>query len=155
MRIYLHREGRSEAEAVEAPPAARLVELLEQPDEDCLFLLEDDDNELKPELTLAEAKVEDRSHLFVGKIAKLAVEVQFNGTAKSREFAASTKVERVRRWAVGKEGFDLDRTDAAEHTLSVAQTGEIPPSDVLIGSLPRDRPGHLLLNLVPKHRFEG
>jgi hypothetical protein len=155
MRIYLHREKQLEAEAVDIPESATLAELLGEPAEGWVFLREDDEDALAPDQTLAKANVQDRSHIFAGKVRHLSVEVQFNGASKDREFPASAKVQRVFRWAVGNRGFDLDKADAAEHILSVAQAGDIPAPDVLIGSLPRDRPGHLLFNLVPKQRYEG
>jgi hypothetical protein len=79
--------------------------------------------------------------------------VQFNAVSHDREFPASTRVEQVFKWAVRE--FGLSKADAAEHTLSVAATGDIPAGDVLIGSLPQDPAGHVLFSLVPKHRYEG
>lgn len=153
MRIYLHREGRLEPEVVEAPETATLAEVLGEVADDVVFLREDDDHAFQAGATLATAGIADRSHVFAGKKAKVDVAVQFNGVTHTRTFSSSTRIERVFKWAV-KE-FDLSRGDAAEHTLSVAATGAIPPGDALIGSLPQDAAGHLLLSLVPKHRYEG
>jgi hypothetical protein len=153
MRIYLHREGRLEAEVVEAPETATLADLLGEAADGVLFLREDDDMAFKADVTLARAGIADRSHVFAGKKGKIDIEVQFNGVTHSREFSASTRVEQVFKWAA--EEFNLSKGDAAEHTLSVAATGDIPAGDVLIGSLPQDPAEHLLFSLVPKHRYEG
>jgi hypothetical protein len=156
MKVYVHREGVLEPDAIEVTAETTVADLAGEQGADGVVVLREDDHEaLDFELLLTQAGIEDRVHLFAGKVQRLAVEVHFNGVAKQDQFSASQRVEKVFNWAVGKKGFDLSKADAAEHTLALCASGEVPAADVLIGSLPQERPGHLCFNLIPKHRFEG
>lgn len=156
MKVYVHREAQADAEAVEVSGDMSLSEALGAGDGSSLaVLLEDSEDALDLALRLEEAGVEDRAHVFVGARQRILVEVMYNGETRQKKFSASTRVERVFRWASGKNGFDLDRADAAEHTLALCSTGEVPAQDVHLGSLDVDTPGRVCFTLIPKHRFEG
>jgi hypothetical protein len=152
MRIYVHREGRAEPEAVAVSGEVAVAEAVGPGVE--VVLVEDSDELLDLTVTLQEAHVADRDHLFAGARHRIEVEVTYNGE-RAREFSSSARVERVFEWAVGPEGFNLSHADAIEHQLALCATQEVPAPDVHIGSLPEDRPGHLCFDLIPKHRHEG
>lgn len=153
-RIYVHSEGRREPEIADVPGSTTLADLIDSA-AGVVVLAEDGDIEFDLDLSIEEAGLKDRGHVYAGRRAKIAVEVNFNGDVREHEFSASTRVERVFKWAVGKQAFDLSKEDAAEHTLSICATGEVPPRDVHLGALDGETPGRVCFNLIPKQRFEG
>jgi hypothetical protein len=154
IRIYVHRAGQVEPNAVDAATNAPLGELLGEAD-GAIVLREDEEDELDLGRPVASSGLRDRDHVHVGKRAKITVEVAFNGESIEDTFPASARVDRIFRWATGKHGFDLDKADAAEHTLALCGTDTVPPGDAHIGSLDDATPGRVCFSLIPKQRFEG
>jgi len=158
MRIYLHQESQQDASAVETAETAVIADALGIDGEGegaVVVLIEDADEPLDVTRTFAEGGLSDRTHLFCGRRHRIDVAVSFNGEQRTHVFSASTRVERVFRWATGEHGFDLSKADAAEHTLALSGTDVIPPGDAHVGSLPEQTPGHVAFMLIPKHRYEG
>jgi hypothetical protein len=153
MRLYAHRAGQLDPEAIEIADGATLVDALDLEDGE-VALLEDADEPLDATVTPEAAGVGDRAHVFRGPPRRIAVEVVFNAEQHAQSFSPSTRLDRVFRWATGKQAFDLSEADAAEHTLALPD-GSIPPSDAHLGSLDEATPGRLRFSLIPKHRFEG
>jgi hypothetical protein len=156
MKIYIHTADKMEPEAVEASEDTTVSSALGTDDDD-IVLAEDREAPVNLGASLTQAEIADRGHVFVGRVRKLTVDVEFNNLTKSEEFPPSARVAKVLDWAVGKDGFDLSKADAAEHTLALCASGEIPAPDVHIGSLPQmaDKPQHVCFQLIPKHRYEG
>ena len=154
-RIYVHAEGQHEPESVEAAADTTIADVVGTHDGALVVLLEDSDEALGLELSLDQAGIADRAHIFAGRRSRILAEVNFNGESREREFSASTRVQRVFKWATGNQGFDLSKADAAEHTLALCSTGEIPAGDVHLGALDNETHGRVCFNLIPKHRFEG
>jgi hypothetical protein len=155
MKIYVHQEGRAEAEVVEAGGEVVVAEALGiDGAEELLVLIEDGEEPLDLTITLEEAGVRDRGHVFRGRRHRVEATVAFNGEVRTHRFSTSAPVERVLKWAVGKQGFDLGKADAAEHTLALPD-GPIPAADEHLGSLDDATPGHIRFDLVPKHRYQG
>lgn len=156
MRLYLHKAGQLEPEAIEVMPSTSVSEAIAVASGgNVVVLREDDDQPIDIEISIEVAAIGDLGHVFVGPGARVEVGVSFNGVTKSREFSTSTRIRRVFEWAVSKDEFDLGREDASEHALAVCGSDDPLPPDVHIGSVAHDRPGHVCLDLVPKHRFEG
>lgn len=156
MRIYLHQASQQDASAVEAAETAVIADALGiDGNGEVVVLVEDADEPLDITRTFAEGGLSDRTHLFCGPHHRIEVTVSFNGEQRNHAFSASTRVERVFRWATGEHGFDLSKADAAEHTLALTGTNVIPPGDAHLGSLPEQTPGHVAFMLIPKHRYEG
>lgn len=156
MKVYVHREAQADADVVDVPADASLGEAVGAGDgSGVAVLLEDSEDVLDLSQSVGEAGLQDRGHVFFGARQRIQVEVMYNGDTREREFSASTRVQRVFRWASGERGFDLSKADAAEHTLALCSTGEVPAGDVHLGSLDADTPGRLCFTLIPKHRFEG
>jgi len=153
MRIYIHREAKDEAEALDSSTEASIAEDLTL-EEGEIVLPEDQDEPLDTSLSFAAAGIADRGHVFRGRRHPVAVSVEYNGETHEREFGASTRVERVFKWAVGKHAFNLGEVDAAEHTLALADE-TVPADDVHLGSLDQATPGRVAFLLVAKHRHEG
>jgi hypothetical protein len=156
MKVYVHREAQADADVIEVSADALLGEVVGAEDgPDVAVLLEDSEDVLDLALRIDEAGVENRGHVFVGARQRIRVEVMYNGETRERDFSSSARVQRVFRWASGNRGFDLSKADAAEHTLALCSTGEVPAGDVHLGSLDADTPGRVCFTLIPKHRFEG
>jgi hypothetical protein len=153
MRIYLHRESTHDPDSIETEPTAVIrdaVGIIENG----IVLLEDADTPLDLAQTFEESRVPDKAHLFHGQRHRIVAAVRFNSETITREFSTSTRVDRVFRWAVGNDGFDLSKPDAADHTLQLPD-GTVPPGDAHLGSLDDTTPGRVDFDLAPKHRFEG
>jgi hypothetical protein len=153
MRIYIHREAHDEAEALDSPAEGSIADELTL-EEGELVLLENQDEPLDTTLSFQAAGVDDRGHVFRGRRHPIEVSVEYNGETHVHQFGASTRVERVFKWAVGKHAFDLGEVDAAEHTLALADE-TVPAGDVHLGSLDQATPGRVAFLLVAKHRHEG
>jgi hypothetical protein len=153
MKLYVHREGKLEPEVAEVDDATPLREALGL--EKGESVLREDGDALDADAKAADAGLSDGDHVFAGQGKKVTVVVNFNGEVREEKFPPSQRVERVFRWAVSKKGFELSDEDAAEHTFAVAATGAQPEFDAHVASLPRDDGGRVVLNLIPKHRYEG
>ncbi|MGE3467240.1 MAG: hypothetical protein AB7J13_09930 [Pyrinomonadaceae bacterium] len=115
--------------------------------------LEDEGNELPLASTLEHAGVRDRSRVHAHRCRKVNVTVNFNGEAKSDDMPPSTRVEKVKKWAI-KE-FDIDRIEATEHALQMCGTADRPDEDLHIGTLTTTGSCSVCFDLVPKIRVEG
>jgi len=156
MKIYVHREHKLEADAIEVEPTTTVAEAIDVgADDEVVVLLEDQDEAIELAASLEDAGIGDRAHVFVGRRKRVHAEVTFNADSIKREFSASTRVGRVFRWATGKHGHDLSQADAAEHILSLCADGSVPADDVHLGALDDATPGEVCFMLIPKQRFEG
>jgi hypothetical protein len=154
MKIYIHTEGREELAAADLDGDAQVLAVAEEHGgEGAAVWLESVDEPLSSELTLLEAGVGERAHVYVGKPRTIAVTVRFNGVNKEHDFKPSQTVERVFAWAVGPEGFNLEARERPRHALSACGQGEPADTTAHIGSLTSE--GELCFDLGPKHRFEG
>ena len=126
MRIYIHREGQEEAEALESPGEATIAEELAL-EEGEPVLLENQDEPLDTTQSFEPAGVDDRAHVFRGRRHPIEVSVEYNGETHEHQFGASTRVQRVFKWAVSEHAFDLGEADAAD-TRSRWPTKRCPPA---------------------------
>lgn len=122
-------------------------------DEQPMVWIEDTEEPLGLDLTLAEAGVRSRSRVHVHTCRWVDVTVIYNGQSRGRRFSPSTRVERVATWAV--QEFHLPEADAAEHVLQVTGTTDQPNEDVHIGSLVHSPSCSLSFDLIPKTRIQG
>jgi hypothetical protein len=156
MKIYVHREGKHEAEAVDIAADVVIAKALELEDDDeIVVLVEDGDEVVDITLTFEQAGIADRAHVFHGRRHRIDVVVKYNNEPMERTFAASATVARVYKWASGDNGFGLSPAQAAEHTLQLASDKSIPAGDVHVGSLDRDKDGRVTFRIIAKHRYEG
>jgi hypothetical protein len=119
--------------------------------DDCSGWLEDADDELSLGATVA--AVGDHGHLHLNRCKRIEVTIHFAGRDKAHRFAPSATVGRVRRWAVGEDGFDLPQTQRPKHEIGVCDAGVIADRQDHIGTLADDC--KLCLDLAPKDRFQG
>ncbi len=120
-----------------------------------VILVEDQETVLSPELSLEDAHIGHRSRVHIHRCRRLEVTVNFNAAERTRGFPPSATIERVKRWAVGPEGFGLHSIDATEHLLQLCHSTTRPDEDTHIGSLVTYPDCGLCFDLVPKVRVEG
>jgi hypothetical protein len=118
-------------------------------------LLEEAEEPLAPDATLEQAGVTHRGRVHVHRCRRVGVTVNFNADQKAEGFPPSATVGRVRKWAVGKHGFDLKGVDATEHLLQLCGSSDRPDEDVHIGALVTAPACGLCFDLVAKQRVEG
>lgn len=117
--------------------------------------LEDADSAIDLDVPLAATPIRHRTRIHVHRCRRVVVKVTFNGVQKEETFRPAATVKRVKRWAVGKKGFDLSDVDAAEHVLQLSGSTERPDEDVHIGTLVTHPMCSVSFDLVPKIRVEG
>jgi hypothetical protein len=157
MRVYLHKHDEVSPQVVEIEETATIAVLVEehcQIDGEAFVMLEETEITLSEELTLVEAGVGDRGHLYVGPRKAVEVTVGFNGLDKDHSFAPAQTVHRAHKWAVGNKGFDLPPDQRPKHVLVLRGTNDRPAADVHLGSL-ADAEGKVAFDLIAKKRFEG
>lgn len=118
-------------------------------------MLEDAEEPLQPDTTLQQAGVTHRSRVHVHRCRRVSVTVNYNGNPKTETFPPSATVARVKKWAVGKHGFNPAGIDATEHLLQLCGSADRPDEDIHIGSLVTSPACSVCFDLVPKKRVEG
>ena len=119
--------------------------------DDAAGWLEDADDELALSTTVA--TIGDHGHLHLNRCRRIEVTIHFAGREKTHRFAPGATVGRVRRWAVGEDGFDLPKTQRPKHEIGVCNSGVIADRQDHIGTLAADC--ELCFDLAPKDRFQG
>lgn len=164
IELFLQGEGIAEITLVRVPRAGTVREIIEtamahglaKPDGvEALVFLEDAEEPLAAEVTLEVAGVAQRARVHVHRCRRVAVTVNFNADQKTEAFPPSATLARVKKWAVGKRGFDLTDVDAAEHLLQVCGSTVRPDEDVHIGTLVHVPDCEVCFDLVAKQRVEG
>lgn len=117
--------------------------------------LEDQESPMNPEASIASIPIRHCSRIHVHRCCRVAVTVSFNGVQKDETFPPAATMKRVKRWAVGKKGFDLSDIDAAEHVLQISGLSERPDEDIHVGTLVKAPQCSVSFDLVPKVRVEG
>lgn len=164
MELFLQGEGIREIVLVRVARAGRIQQIVEvarthglsAPDDaEVVVLVEESDEPLALQATLEESGIRDRDRVHVHRCRSAAVTVNFNAEHKLESFPSSATVARVRRWAVGKHGFDLTPIDATEHVLQVCGSTTRPDEDIHIGTLVTAPACDVCFDLVAKQRVEG
>ena len=114
--------------------------------------LEDAEEPLDGSLVLIEQLTVEFSPVHVARRhAKIAVTVEFNVRDVKRDFRPNVTVERVIKWAISPEGFDLEG-DASDFQLKHGD--EVLPPDTHLGQI--HHPHHALkFDLVFKVKPQG
>ena len=153
MEMYIHRSGQERIKLMEVAETATVAEVMGLAEGEAVWL-EDSEETICAELTLAAARIQPRGHIHVNRCRRAAVTVNYNGGERRREFTPSTTVRRVFEWAVGIDGFDLPEHDRPEHALQLCGTTTLPDGTDHIGSFVNDE-CRVCFDLVPKQRFQG
>jgi hypothetical protein len=117
--------------------------------------LEDEESTVELDTPIASTHITHRCRIHVHRCRAVVVKVTFNGCQKEETFRPAATIKRVKRWAVGKRGFDLSDIDATEHVLQLSGSAERPDEDVHVGTLVTHPQCSVAFDLVPKVRVEG
>lgn len=163
IELFLQGEGITDITLVRVPRDGTARDIIDaakahgltSPNGEALVLVEDVEEPLAPDARLEAAGIAHRGRVHVHRCRQVAVAVNFNADQKTEDFPPSATVGRVKKWAVGKKGFDLQGVDATEHLLQVCNSTDRPDEDVHIGTLVRVPDCGLCFDLVAKQRVEG
>jgi len=164
IELFLQGEGIQDIALVRVPRDGTARDIIEAarahglsaPDvAKALVLVEDAEEPLAPDAPLEAAGIGHRGRVHVHRCRRVEVTVNFNADQKSEAFPPSATMARVKKWAVGKRGFDLTSIDATEHLLQVCGSTSRPDEDVHIGTLVEVPACELCFDLVAKQRVEG
>lgn len=121
--------------------------------EEPLVWIEEAEEPLRLDLSLADAGIKRHSRVHVHTCHRIEVSVSYNGQSRMRIFPPSATIGKVKNWAVHE--FDLSKADAVEHALQLTGTTEQPSEDAHIGTLVDFPHCSLSFYLVPKTRVQG
>lgn len=157
MEIYIHGPGHEDPELVEVEATAQVRDLLSHndPDDDEQIWIGEAEDPVGLGVTLNAAGISHRDHLHRGRCRRIEVEVRFNSSTRERKFPPGVVIARVLAWATGPEGFDLPAEQGPKHVLAVPGADHFLAPDVHIGSLVAQSRCRVVLDLLPKVRFEG
>lgn len=156
MELFLHTPGREHPELIEIEPAAAVRELLMVGTEpNGSVWIEEVDEVVDLDKTLEEAGIRHRHHVHRGRCHRVEVAVRFNGQRKEHPYGPGTTIKTVYQWASGPHGFALSPDQAAKHVLAVPGADQFLESGVHIGSLVSAESCEVILDLLPRDRFEG
>src|SRR2546425_5941707 len=143
--IFVQGENIPEITLVQVPSNGTVRDILEAAraqalrldveDASLIILVEDAEEALALDLPLEAAHLSHRSRVHIHRCRQLEVTVNFNADHKTHAFPPSATVEHVKRWAVGKDGFNLQSIDATDHLLQICSSTIRPDGDTHIGSL--------------------
>jgi hypothetical protein len=151
MRIFLHTDSGLTLESID-----ETITISELADTrgigDAVGWLEDADDPLEGSTRVAPA-VGENGHLHLNRCRQIEATINYAGKTKVHSFAPGVTIGRVRRWAIGEDGFDLPQKERPKHEVGLCGTGIITDRNDHIGTLATDC--KLCLDLAPKDRFQG
>jgi hypothetical protein len=155
MDVFVHSRGK-DVELVELEERASVRELVEKVGvAEGEVWLEEQDEALEMDATLAEAGVTDRSNVQVGICKKVIVTVRYQTQTKDYEVPPATTLQSIfARAASAGEGFGLSEVDRTQYTLQVLGTTEQPELSRHVGSFVDDQCA-ASFDLVLQDRFQG
>lgn len=155
IEIYVHSEGSEDPKLVRLERTAFVRDLLGSEDEEHLLWTDEQDEPLDVNATLETSGVRHRDHVHRGRCRTVHVEVRYNSDRIHRDFRQVAKIKRVFEWAVGDEGFNLASEQRAKHVLALPNADHFLNWNVHVGSLVISGSCRVVLDLVPRERFEG
>ncbi len=155
MEVFVHSMGAEHPEIIEVDATLLVRELLADDQHDVQIWLEDVDEAISPDATLAAAGIGHHHHVHRGHCRRVAVVIRFNGTSYERSFAPGTTIKKVEKWAFGPHAANLSPEQAAKHVLAVPGADHFLEDGVHIGSLVTSGGCEITLDLLPRARFEG
>ncbi|ESX08537.1 hypothetical protein X768_22600 [Mesorhizobium sp. LSJC265A00] len=93
--------------------------------------------------------------ILVHRCRRVAVQVNYDGDTKSREFSPAVTILRVLQWAVSKRGFNLDDNTAAKANLMLPDADQPLPKDAMLGIYIKHPGCSLTLDLTLKDFTNG
>ncbi len=155
MELYLHTVGNEDPELIEVEPATPVADLITVGDGEQLLWREEAEEPLAPEGTLVDAGIANRDHIHRGHCHRVEVTVRFGGRELAHSFGPAATIERIFKWATGKDEFDLSKEQRAKHVLALPGADHFLAWTVHIGSLVTPGDCAVLLDLAAEESFEG
>lgn len=151
--VSVEGEGLTDVEIIDLPEGGTgrdiVIAVAERdgfsPDE-AILLVEDSGEMIDILLPLTEAAVGKVHH--VHRAREIEVSVYYNGHDKRHKFPPSARIQRVLDWAVGPEGFNVDKTIAPEMELALHGQETPLPKNAHIGRYVRHPHHQLVLDLI-------
>ena len=125
---------------------------LKLPDGELFFFIEEDEEPIELDVTIAESGLKHRGQAHCSRCRKVKVKVRYNGVPGEHEFPASAKVRRVEEWA--EEHFKIQPADRAELILRLCGSESEENGDVRLGKL-AEHHCEVCFDLGPKQRVQG
>ena len=154
MEVFLHQRA-IDTGFIKVDPDQKVGDLaIECLGEGALVWVEDGEEPLDPDKTLAEVDVVDRCHIHVSMCKGVVVKVRFGGDGIEESFPPATTAGVILKWASSPEGYKLTDSEAAKHLLAICGTNtELDQADH-IGFF-SDDDCSVCLDLLPRDRLEG
>ena len=153
MEIFVHAPGQEHPEIVDVEATGLIGELLA--DADGHVWLEDVDEELDPSISLKDAGVRRHHHVHRGHCPRVDVVVRFNGGSYEQTYGPGATIKKIEKWIFGAEGTNLSAEQAAKHVLAEPGGDHFLEAGVHVGSLVKLGSCTVVLDLLPRARFEG
>lgn len=154
MELFTHRPGNEHPEITEIDATALVRELLVGGDADGHVWIEGIEEEVDLDITLEAAAIRHHHHVHRGHCQRVEVVVRFNGNHEHR-YGPATTIKTVEKWAFGPEVANLSPEQAAKHVLAEPGADHFLEAGVHIGSLVKPGACTVVLDLLPRSRFEG
>jgi hypothetical protein len=154
MELFTHTPGREHPEIIEIETAALVRELLAEDDPDGHIWIEEVDEETDLHITLEAAGIRQHHHVYRGHCHQVEIVVRFNGDHE-HTYGPATTIKTVEKWAFGPKVADLSPEQAAKHVLALPGADHFLEVGVHVGSLVTRGSCKVILDLLPRSRFEG
>jgi hypothetical protein len=155
MELFVHNAGYEQPEIVEIDASAFVQELLVGVGPDERVWVEETDEEVDLTVTLEVAEIRHHHHVHRGHCGQVEVIVRFNGSDYERPFTPARTIRAVEEWAFGKKAANFSPEQAAKHVLAVPGADHFLEPGVHVGSLVTAGSCRIILDLLPRKRFEG
>jgi hypothetical protein len=155
MELFAHAPGNEHPEIIEVEGMALVRELLVGEDPDGRVWVEETDEELDLGITLEAAGIRHHHHVHRGRCRQVEVVVRFNGRNYEHDYGPASTINTVEKWAFGPEAAGLSPEQAAKHVLAVPGADHFLEDGVHVGSLVSPGSCKVILDLLPRSRFEG
>lgn len=154
MELFIHTAGKEDPDVVEVEETVLVRELLAGEDDGRIWV-EEVDEELTLDVTLADAGIHAHHHVHRGRCSRVEVVVRYNGENFTDTFGPGTTIKKVEKWAFGDKAADLSPDQAAKHVLALPGADHFLAATVHVGSLVTAGACQVTLDLLPRDRFEG
>lgn len=154
MELFAHAAGNEHPEVIEIQTTALVRELLAGQDPDGRVWIEEADEEVSLDITLEQAGIRHHHHVHRGRCHRVEVIVRFNGD-HDRSYGPATTIKTVEKWAFGPDVGKFSPEQAAKHVLAVPGADHFLEGGVHVGSLVAPGSCRVVLDLLPRSRFEG
>lgn len=154
IEIMVEGEGLAEVEAIRIPEGSTAREIVAAvavkggyPTEEAILYVEDCEEPVDLTIVVTEEVVSGKVH-HVHRARKIEVAVFYQGRQIEKQFAPSTRIQRVLDWAVSSEGFKIDPAVAPEMELALHGQTTALPKNAHIGRYIRHPHHELAFDLI-------